>query len=220
MAAVRNRVSLRETDVIPISQLPPPTTRLCESTHDGFAPDTQSRAARADGGSTEPYASRHTGRGVLTRSVVRIGVLRAAALRRRGGRCRSRARVGKGYPGQIGDDAGCLLADDAGASAEAEAAGLAERGLQRRETAAVLPGQVHTILVQEPDHLDQAPQRGSMRRGPSRAVGSVDVGAGLHQQTDRLDRAGLRLAAPGPVRLAGADIGREEDTRDPPADGG
>jgi hypothetical protein len=47
MAAARNRVSLRETDLIPIPQLPPPTTTLCESTHYGFAPDTQSRTARA-----------------------------------------------------------------------------------------------------------------------------------------------------------------------------
>ena len=41
--AARNRVSLRETGLIPIPQLPPPTTKLCESAH-GFASDTQSRA--------------------------------------------------------------------------------------------------------------------------------------------------------------------------------
>jgi hypothetical protein len=56
MAAARNRVSLRETGLIPIPQLPPPTNRLCESTHDGFAPDTQSRAATADRRS-EQYAT-------------------------------------------------------------------------------------------------------------------------------------------------------------------
>ena len=45
MAAARNRVSLRETGLIPVPQLPPPTSKLFESAHYGFAPDTQSRAA-------------------------------------------------------------------------------------------------------------------------------------------------------------------------------
>ena len=48
MAAARNRVSLRETGLIPIPQLPPPTNELCESAHYGFASDTRSRAAPPD----------------------------------------------------------------------------------------------------------------------------------------------------------------------------
>src|SRR5688572_945186 len=89
-------------------------------------------------------------------SVVWIVVLRAAALRRRGGGCRARARVRKGYTGQIGDDSSRLLADDAGAAAEAEAAGLAERGLQRRQAPTVLATQVYPVLVQEPDQIGRA----------------------------------------------------------------
>jgi hypothetical protein len=48
-------LSLRETDVIRIRQLTPPTTARCESTRHGFAPDTQSRAAEARKRSTEQY---------------------------------------------------------------------------------------------------------------------------------------------------------------------
>src|SRR5688572_27245641 len=93
---------------------------------------------------------RRSGRGAacaLTRSVVRIVVLRAAALRRRGGYRRSRVSVRKGHTGQLGDDPCGLLADDAGAAAEAEAAGLTERGLQRRQAPAVLASQVDPVLV-------------------------------------------------------------------------
>ena len=46
LAAARNRGSLRETDLIRIPQLTPPTNQPCERTHHGFAPDRQSRAAR------------------------------------------------------------------------------------------------------------------------------------------------------------------------------
>ena len=45
VGAVRNRMSLRETDVIRAPQHPPPTNELCQYTAYGFAPDTRSRTA-------------------------------------------------------------------------------------------------------------------------------------------------------------------------------
>ena len=79
MAAARNRVSLRETGLVPFPQLPPPTTELCESTHDGFAPDTQSRAAWPDPGSTEQYAWVASLYGRLSRAA-RISVMCAGLI--------------------------------------------------------------------------------------------------------------------------------------------
>lgn len=38
-------MSLRKTDLIRVPQRPPPTNKLCQYTHYGFAPDIRSRAA-------------------------------------------------------------------------------------------------------------------------------------------------------------------------------
>src|SRR5688572_10122705 len=106
--------------------------------------------------------------------------------------------------------------------AAAMAAGLAERRVDGRETAALCDVDLRAALNEEVDDVVPAPERGAeQRRAPRAARGGtrarracVQVGAGVEQQRQRLDRPCLdvgrevvRNAGPVTVRIAldGAD---------------
>ena len=57
-----------------------------------------------------------------------------------------------------------VVVDDRGAAAEAEAASEPRRVIERRQPALVLDVELRAVLVQEPDDVGEAPQRGAVQR--------------------------------------------------------
>ena len=88
-----------------------------------------------------------------------------------------------------------------GAAAEAEAAGLAQRGVERREAPLVLDVELRAVRRAGTPRRRRSPAAPRRERGPAPAVGGVDVDAGGEQQRDRLDRVRFGLVAARPCLL-------------------